>query len=55
MMPFAATISVVTIFDPFIIRPDSPKEIAALSPFAMVILLPIAAVASIEVSGAPAT
>ena len=54
MMPLEATISVVTILAPSIIRPASPIEIIASSPFAISIELPVAAMASIELS-APAS
>ena len=55
MMPFDATMSVVTMFDMLIMRPESPSEIIASSPLAISIELPVAAIASIEDRPAPAT
>ena len=55
MMPFEATMSVVTMLAPSIIRPDSPREIMASSPLAISSDVPVAAIASIDVNSAPAT
>ena len=55
IMPFDATMSVVTMFDMLIMRPASPSDIIASSPLAISIEVPVAAIASIEDRPAPAT
>ena len=55
IMPFEATMSVVTMLDESIIRPASPSDIIASSPFAISTDVPAAAIASIDVTSAPAT